>query len=137
MYQGTERRLDPRHQGPKMGVILLDHDALVGCTVRDFSPVSVGLLLADVLHLPPEFDVTFSHTSHHCVTVWQQLDRMGLKFKSLCLGHGKRPRLFRRGADGRTGEENVLLGSGCYRSSADSSTGTSHPARTRPWDLRR
>jgi hypothetical protein len=84
MYRGTERRLAPRHQGPKTGVILLEQDALLGCTVRDFSPAGVGLLLADVLHLPSEFDVTFSHTNHHCITVWQQLDRMGLKFKSMC-----------------------------------------------------
>jgi hypothetical protein len=81
MYRGVERRLAPRHQGSQAGVILLEQDALVGCTVRDFSPSGVGLLLPDVVHLPSEFDVTFGHTNHHCIAVWRQLDRMGLKFK--------------------------------------------------------
>jgi hypothetical protein len=62
-------------------MILLEQDALVECTVRDFSPSGVGLLLPDVVHLPSEFDVTFNHTNHHCIAVWRQLDRMGLKFK--------------------------------------------------------
>jgi hypothetical protein len=83
MYRGIERRLAPRRQGPKAGVLLLEQDALIECTVRDFSPAGVGLLLADVLHLPSEFDVAFSHANHHCITVWRQLDRMGLKFKSM------------------------------------------------------
>jgi hypothetical protein len=82
MYRGVERRLAPRLQGPKAGVILLEQDALVECTVRDFSPAGVGLLLSDAVHLPPEFDVTFSHANHHCITVWRHLGRMGLKFKS-------------------------------------------------------
>jgi hypothetical protein len=81
MYGGVERRLALRHRGPKAGVILLEQDALVGCIVRDFSPSGVGLLLPDVVHLPSEFDLTFSHTNHHCIAVWRQLDRMGLKFK--------------------------------------------------------
>jgi hypothetical protein len=81
MYGGVERRSAPRHQGPKAGVISLEQDALVGCTVRDFSPSGVGLSLPDVVHLPSEFDLTFSHTNHHCIAVWRQLDRMGLKFK--------------------------------------------------------
>ena len=83
MYLGVERRLAPRHQGPKAGVILLEQDVLVGCTVRDFSASGVGLSLSDVAHLPSEFDVTFSRTNHHCIAVWRQLDRMGLKFKSI------------------------------------------------------
>ena len=81
MYGGVERRLAPRHQGPKAGVILLEQDALVGCTVRDFSPSGVGLSLPYIVRLPSEFDLTFSHTNHHCIAVWRQLDRMGLKFK--------------------------------------------------------
>jgi hypothetical protein len=83
MYRGVERRLAPRRQGPKVGVILLEQDALIECTVRDFSPAGVGLLLPDVVHLPTEFDLTFSRANHHCITVWRQLDRMGLKFKSM------------------------------------------------------
>jgi hypothetical protein len=82
MYR-VERRLVPRHQGPRAGVILLEQDALIECTVRDFSSAGVGLLLPDVVHLPAEFDVTFSRANHHCITVWRQLDRMGLKFKSM------------------------------------------------------
>jgi hypothetical protein len=83
MYRGVERRLAPRRKGPKAGVILLEQDALIECTVRDSSPAGVGLLLPDVVHLPAEFDLTFSHANHRCITVWRHLGRMGLKFKSM------------------------------------------------------
>jgi hypothetical protein len=87
MYRGVERRLAQRRRGPKVGVILLEQDALIECTVRDFSPAGAGLLLPDVVQLPAEFDLTFSRAHHHCITVWRQLDRMGLKFKSRHQGH--------------------------------------------------
>ena len=82
-YRGVERRMTPRHQGPIAGVILLEQDSLVECTVRDFSPVGVGLILPDAVILPAEFDLTFNHATHHCITVWRQLDRMGLRCKSM------------------------------------------------------
>jgi hypothetical protein len=81
-YQGVERRMTARHLGPLAGVILLEQDSLVGCTVRDFSPAGVGLLLPVAIILPPEFDLTFNHAAQHCIAVWRQPDRMGLKFKS-------------------------------------------------------
>jgi hypothetical protein len=65
MYGGIERRLAPRRPGPKVGVLLLEQDALIECTVRDFSPVGVGLLLRDIIDLPVEFDMTFSRSHHH------------------------------------------------------------------------
>jgi hypothetical protein len=81
-YRGVERRMTVRHLGPLAGVILLDQDSLVGCTVRDFSPAGVGLLLPVAIILPAEFDLTFNHATQHCITVWRQPERMGLKFKS-------------------------------------------------------
>jgi hypothetical protein len=84
MYRGIERRLAPRRRGPKVGVLLLEQDALIECTVRDFSPAGVGLVLPDVIDLPAEFELTFSRSHHHCMTVWRQLGRMGLTFKSMC-----------------------------------------------------
>jgi hypothetical protein len=81
-YRGVERRMTARHLGPLAGVILLEEDSLVGCTVRDFSPAGVGLLVPVAIVLPPEFDLTFSHSSQHCIAVWRQPERMGLKFKS-------------------------------------------------------
>jgi hypothetical protein len=82
-YRGVERRNTARHLGPLAGVILLDQDSLVECTIRDFSPVGVGLVLPDTISLPAEFDLTFNHATHHCITVWRQPERMGLKFRSM------------------------------------------------------
>jgi hypothetical protein len=82
-YRGVERRMTARHLGPLAGVILLELDSLVGCTVRDFSPAGVGLSLPVAIILPPEFDLTFNHATHHCIAVWRQPERMGLKFKSM------------------------------------------------------
>jgi hypothetical protein len=82
-YRDVERRMIARRLGPLAGVILLEMDSLVGCTVRDFSPAGVGLLLPVAIILPPEFDLTFNHATQHCITVWRQPERMGLKFTSL------------------------------------------------------
>jgi hypothetical protein len=81
MYRGVERRLTLRHQGPKAGVILLEQDALLECSVRDFSPAGAGLLMRDAVNLPAEFDLRFVHDTRHCIAIWRQLDRMGLRFK--------------------------------------------------------
>jgi hypothetical protein len=75
--------MTPRHESPRAGVILLDRDRIVECTVRDFSPAGAGLLLPDSVTLPKEFDLIFDHTTCHCVIVWRQLGRIGLKFKSV------------------------------------------------------
>jgi hypothetical protein len=81
-YQGVERRKTPRHPGRAAGVILLEREALVECAVRDFSPAGVGLSVPDTVFLPAEFDLTFNHAAQHCIAVWRQPERMGLKFKS-------------------------------------------------------
>jgi hypothetical protein len=81
-YRCVERRMTPRHQAPKAGVILLERQSPVGCVVQDFSPTGVGLLLPSAGILPAEFDLTFDHGARRCITVWRQLDRVGLKFKS-------------------------------------------------------
>jgi hypothetical protein len=80
-YRGIERRATVRHLGPIAGVIVLEHDSLIECTVRDFSPAGVGLLLPDTVFLPAEFDLTFNHANHRCITAWRQTERMGLKFE--------------------------------------------------------
>jgi hypothetical protein len=85
MYRGVERRITPRHQGPRSGVILLEADSLIACTVRDFSPTGVGLMLPEAAALPPEFALTFDHTTRHCITVWRRRDRMGVKLRSAAL----------------------------------------------------
>jgi hypothetical protein len=82
-YRGVERRMTARRPGPLAGVILLDQDSLIGCTIRDFSPAGVGLAVPDTISVPAEFDLTFNHATHHCVTVWRQSERMGLRFKSM------------------------------------------------------
>ena len=82
MYRGLERRLAPRHLGPKPALILLGRDALIECTVRDFSPAGAGILMYDAVTLPSAFDLRFDHVTRHCIAVWRQLDRIGLKFRS-------------------------------------------------------
>jgi hypothetical protein len=85
-YKGVERRTNPRHLSRLLGAILLERDSLVDCTVRDFSPAGVGLMLRDKVSLPAEFDLTFDYATNHvtqrCITVWRHTGRMGLKFKS-------------------------------------------------------
>ncbi len=82
MYQGAERRLIPRHEGPKPAVILLEPDTLFECTVQDFSPAGAGLLVPAAAILPAAFDLRFDHVTRHCTVVWRQLYCMGLKFTS-------------------------------------------------------
>jgi PilZ domain-containing protein len=82
-YLGVERRMTPRHQTPKTGVILLERAFRVECMVRDFSPAGAGLLLPDPGNLPDDFYLTFDHAVRRCSTVWRQPDRIGVKFKSM------------------------------------------------------
>jgi hypothetical protein len=82
MYEGVERRLIPRHQGPQPAVILLEPEALLECTVQDFSPAGAGLLAPDAAILPAAFDLRFNHVTHHCTVVWRQLYFVGLQFSS-------------------------------------------------------
>jgi hypothetical protein len=37
----------------------------------------------DDVELPPEFDLTFDYATGHCVTVWREFNRIGLKYKSM------------------------------------------------------
>jgi hypothetical protein len=60
-YQGVERRVIPRHQTPRAGVILLERAFRIECIVRDFSPAGVGLLLPDIVILPDHFYLTFDY----------------------------------------------------------------------------
>jgi hypothetical protein len=64
-------------------VILLERAFRVECVVRDLSPSGVGLLLPDALILPDVFYLTFDYAVCRCIAVWRQLDRMGVKFKSI------------------------------------------------------
>ena len=81
-YKGLERKINPRHLARIPGAILLGRDSIVDCTVRDFSPAGVGLILPDTVSLPVEFELTFNHATQHCIAVWRRTERMGLKFNS-------------------------------------------------------
>jgi hypothetical protein len=80
-YRGVERRTTPRHLTRVAGVILLRPDALVECAVQDFSPAGAGLSFPEAVSLPAEFDLTFNHAAQHCIIVWRNTERLGLKFK--------------------------------------------------------
>ena len=82
-YRVTERRIIPRHQSPKAGVILLERAFRAECMVRDVSPAGVGLLVPDTIVVPVEFYLTFDCVVRHCITVWRHLDRMGVTFRSI------------------------------------------------------
>jgi hypothetical protein len=84
MYQGVERRKNPRNRITTTGVIWRDDPySIVICSLRDMSPAGAGLVLPDrVSPLPPEFDLTFDRVTRHCIAVWQHVGRMGLKFES-------------------------------------------------------
>jgi hypothetical protein len=82
-YRVVERRMTPRHQSPKAGVILLERAFRAECMVRDFSPAGGGLLVPDTIILPDDFYLTFDYVVRRCIIVWRQLDRMGVKFKSM------------------------------------------------------
>jgi hypothetical protein len=81
-YRGVERRINPRHLVRVSGALSREHDSLVDCTVRDFSPAGVGLWLPDTVSVAAEVDLTFNHLTRRCTTVWRHSERMGLKFKS-------------------------------------------------------
>ena len=82
-YHGIERRKNSRRPArAASGVVLLALDALVECSVRDFSPAGVGLSLPEAVSLPIEFDLSFNHTCQRCTTVWRHTERMGVKFKA-------------------------------------------------------
>jgi hypothetical protein len=82
MYQNVEGRFTPRHRSLKAGVIALEPGTLVECKIWDFSLAGVGLFLTDADNLPAEFDLTFDYATRHCVAVWRQHSRMGLKYRS-------------------------------------------------------
>jgi hypothetical protein len=82
-YRVVERRMTPRHQGPRAGVILLERAFRAECMIRDVSPAGVGLLVPDTIILPDDFYLTFDYVVRRCTTVWRHIDRIGVKFKSI------------------------------------------------------
>jgi hypothetical protein len=82
MSQGSERRISPRHRSLKLGVIALEDNFRIECRIWDFSPAGAGLFVTTAITLPPECDLSFDYATHHCVTVWRELNRVGLKYKS-------------------------------------------------------
>jgi hypothetical protein len=83
MYLGIERRTTSRCPGPRPGAIVLTPDAIIECTVRDFSLGGVGIELpAAISVLSMEFDLTFGQFTRRCETVWRQKDRVGVKVRS-------------------------------------------------------
>jgi hypothetical protein len=82
MYLGIERRICPRHRIATEGMIWRRGFPRIECEVQNFSPAGAGLLLPEDIRLPSEFDLTFDRVTRHCILVWQQTGRVGLKYKS-------------------------------------------------------
>ena len=83
MFQGTERRLVPRHQTSKVGRIILHQGRLdILCTIRNISPAGV-LFVVNAHSLPEQFDLQVDGYKRRCIARWRRLDRIGAKFKSI------------------------------------------------------
>jgi hypothetical protein len=67
----------------KAGVITFEQDSLVACRIWDFSSAGVGLFVTTAVELPAEFDLIFDCATRHCVTVWREFNRIGLRYKSM------------------------------------------------------
>jgi hypothetical protein len=83
MYRGVEQRTSPRYRSLKAGVITFEQDSLFACRIWDFSSAGFGLFVTTAVELPPEFDLIFDYATRHCVTVWREFNRIGLKYKSM------------------------------------------------------
>ena len=83
-HERGERRTVPRHKLLKAGKIILGkRTSMIDCTVRNFSSTGAAIsLLPDAAVLPPKFDLLFDNAIRHCIVVWRQADRMGVKFRS-------------------------------------------------------
>jgi hypothetical protein len=82
-HERGERRTVPRHKLLKAGKIILGKRAsIIDCTVRNFSSTGAAIWLPDAPVLPPKFDLLFDNAIRHCIVVWRQADRMGVKFRS-------------------------------------------------------
>jgi hypothetical protein len=80
-HERGERRIAPRHRVLKCGKIILGKGAAaIDCTVRNFSSTGASIWLPNAAALPPKFDLVFDDAVRHCVVVWRQADRMGVKF---------------------------------------------------------
>jgi hypothetical protein len=55
---------------------------MIDCTVRNFSSTGAAVWLPNAAVLPPKFDLLFDNAIQHCIVVWRQADRMGVKFRS-------------------------------------------------------
>jgi hypothetical protein len=89
-YLGVEHRKNPRQRFDAEATIWLGRSKL-GCTVRDFSPAGVGLSLPDAVSLPGAFELTFDRATRHCIVVWRQLGRVGMKFRSTAKARANSP----------------------------------------------
>jgi hypothetical protein len=81
-YERAERRIIPRHHIVMVGRIILVGGFSSDCMVRNFSPAGAGLWLKNALSLPARFDLNFDNLTRHCIVVWQEPYRMGVRFKS-------------------------------------------------------
>lgn len=78
-----ERRKLARAQVQAAAQLIIDIDSVVACTVRDLTSAGAGIETAHVLPVfPHQIALTFDHarTLRHCRLVWQNQNRLGLKF---------------------------------------------------------
>jgi hypothetical protein len=83
-HEHGERRIAPRHKVLKSGQIIISGKKafVIDCIVRNFSPTGAAIWLPNAAALPPKFDLLFDNAIRHCIVVWRQADRMGVKFRS-------------------------------------------------------
>jgi hypothetical protein len=83
-HEHGERRIAPRHKVLKSGQIIISGKKafVIDCSVRNFSSTGAAIWLPNAAALPPKFDLLFDNAIRHCIVVWRQADRMGVKFRS-------------------------------------------------------
>jgi len=77
-----ERRKLARTQVQAAAQLIIDVNSVVDCTVHDLTSAGAGIETADAQVFPHQLALTFDHarTLRHCRVVWQNQNRLGLKF---------------------------------------------------------
>lgn len=78
-----DRRKLARAQVQAAAQLIIDLNSVVDCTVRDLTSAGAGIETTDAFStFPHHFALTFDHarTLRQCRLVWQERNRLGIKF---------------------------------------------------------
>jgi hypothetical protein len=84
MQSMQERRKVMRTRSLLHGRILFnDRRSVIDCVIRNLSNSGASLEVANVVGIPPAFDLRIDHEteSHRCVAIWYGENRIGVEFR--------------------------------------------------------